>query len=287
MDLCNISYIKALLERHGFRFSKSLGQNFLTAAWVPERIVREAGIDEKTGVVEIGPGIGCLTAALAERAGKVVAVEADSALSPVLDETLAARDNVELVFGDALKLDLGRLAAEMLPGLRPVVCANLPYNITSPLLSAFIDAGCFEEITVMVQREVARRICANAATPDYGAFTVYVNWHTRPELLFDVSPGCFIPQPKVTSSVIKLTRRRENPAQVADEALFFRIVRAAFNQRRKTLVNALASGLGGWTKEEISQAVISCGYDERIRGEVLDINGFAAVTNTLIQSREN
>lgn len=273
------------MERHGFRFSKSLGQNFLTASWVPERIAQEAGIDKNTGVVEVGPGIGCLTAALADVAGKVLAVEADSALKPVLAETMAGRDNVELVFGDALKLNLVRLADERLTGLRPVVCANLPYNITSPLLAAFIDAGCFEEITVMVQREVARRICAENATADYGAFTVFVNWHTQPEILFDVSPGCFMPQPKVTSSVIKLTRRRERPARVTDESLFFRVVRASFNQRRKTLVNALTSGLGGWTKEEISQAIISCGYDERIRGEILDIQGFAAVANALAAER--
>jgi len=279
MDLCDIGQINSLLSRHGFRFSKSMGQNFLVAPWVPERIAEESRLDENTGVLEVGPGIGCLTEKLSERAGKVLSVELDKALKPVLAETLAGHDNVEIVFADLLKLDVPELISEKLGGLRPVVCANLPYNITSPLISAFIDSECFETMTLMVQREVARRICAKPGTADYGAFSVYVNWFTEPEILFDVSPGCFVPQPKVTSSVIKLTTRQEKPAQVEDEKLFFRIVRGAFNQRRKTLANALAAALGEYGKDKTEQAIAACGLDVKIRGEALSTEQFAALTN--------
>ncbi len=280
MELTNYSEVRALLLRHGFRFSKSMGQNFLTAAWVPERIADESGIGSENGVLEVGPGVGCLTEQLSLRAGKVVAVELDSALRPVLAETMAGRDNVEIVFADVLKLDIPALVREKLGALRPAVCANLPYNITSPLLTAFIEARCFESITVMIQREVARRLCAKAGTADYGAFTVYANWHTEPKILFDVPPGCFVPQPKVTSSVIRLTPRKTPPAEVRSEELFFRIVRAAFNQRRKTLVNALCSGVP-LPKEKLESAVRSAGFDVRVRGESLDISGFAALTNEI------
>ena len=190
MNLTDYNEIRALLTRHGFRFSKSLGQNFLTAAWVPERIAEEAGLDENTGVVEVGPGVGCLTAQLAKRAGKVVAIELDKALLPVLKETLRDFYNVKVIPGDATKLDLRALAEEKLPGLRLVVCANLPYNVTTPLLTALIEAGCFETITVMIQREVARRICAGPGSADYGAFGLFVQWHCETELLFDVPPSC-------------------------------------------------------------------------------------------------
>lgn len=281
MNLTDYSEIRALLARHGFRFSKSLGQNFLTAAWVPERIAEAAGLDEQSGVLEVGPGVGCLTEQLSLRAGKVLAVELDKALKPVLAETLAGRENVELLFGDVLKQDLPRLAAEKLPGLRPVVCANLPYNVTTPLLTAFLEAGCFETVTVMIQREVARRICAPAGTPDYGAFGLFVQWHCLTELLFDVPPACFVPQPKVTSSVIRLTRRAEKPFPVKDEQLLFRVIRAAFNQRRKTLVNALAAGIGGLDKETAEDALKECGFDPRIRGEAVDLGGFAAISDCL------
>lgn len=283
MNLTDINQIKELLSRHGFRFSKSMGQNFLTAAWVPERIAAESGIDKNTGVLEVGPGIGCLTAQLAPRAGKVVSVELDTALRPVLAETMSEYDNVEIVFGDVLKQDIRALTEEKLPGMRRIVCANLPYNITTPVLSAFLESGCFDTITVMIQKEVAKRICAPAGSADYGAFTVFANWYTEPEILFDVSPGCFIPQPKVTSSVIIMRRRDDPPAEVGSDELFFRIVRAAFNQRRKTLVNALQSGLGGYSKDELTQAVIKCGFDERVRGEALDIPGFAALSNSLLR----
>ena len=285
MELTNYNEIRALLERHGFRFSKSLGQNFLTAAWVPRRIAEEAGLDEKTGVLEIGPGVGCLTAELSGRAGRVVSIELDRALQPVLAETLGGRENVEIVFGDATKLDLRRLAAEKLPGLRPVVCANLPYNVTSPLLTALIEEACFETITVMIQREVARRICAGPGCADYGAFGLFVQWHCAAELLFDVPPGCFVPQPKVTSSVIRLTRRAAPPAGVRDEALLMRVIRAAFNQRRKTLVNALSAGLG-LDKTAAEAAVTAAGFDPRIRGEAVPLGGFATIADEILSQRE-
>lgn len=276
INLTDYNEIRALLTRHGFRFSKSLGQNFLTAAWVPERIAEEAGLDEQTGAVEVGPGVGCLTAELARRAGKVAAIELDKALLPVLKETLWEYDNVTVIPGDATKLDLRALVEEKLPGLRPVVCANLPYNVTTPLLTALIEAGCFETITVMIQREVARRICASPGSADYGAFGIFVQWHCETELLFDVPPSCFVPQPKVTSSVIRLTKRAAPPVPVRDEKLLFRIIRAAFNQRRKTLVNAMSSGLG-LGKGEVEAALAECGLDPRVRGEALDIAAFAAL----------
>ena len=281
MNLTDYKEIRALLEHHGFRFSKSLGQNFLTAAWVPEDIAYAARLDEKTGVLEIGPGVGCLTRELSRRAGKVVSVELDRSLRPVLAETLTGCENVEVVFGDILKQDLPALLEETMPGLRHVVCANLPYNVTTPVLTALLESGLFETVTVMIQREVARRICAAPNTADYGAFGVFVQWHAETELLFDVPPSCFVPQPKVTSSVIRLTRRDAPPVPVRDEELLFRIVRAAFNQRRKTLVNALASQVPGVTKEDVEKTLGALGYDTRIRGEVLDLGGFAKISDKI------
>ena len=281
MNLTNPSELKLLLSKHGFRFSKSMGQNFLIASWVPERIALEAGIDEGTGVLEVGPGVGCLTHELAQYAGRVLAVELDERLRPVLAETLADCENAEVIFGDVLKQDLPALVKEHFPGLRPVVCANLPYNVTSPLLTAFLEAGCFETVTVMIQREVAKRLCAKPGTADYGAFTVFTQWHAEPEILFDVSPGCFLPAPKVTSSVVKLTVRKTPPVEVKSEKRFFAVVRAAFNQRRKTLLNALSSGLSGFTKEQIAQAISDCGLDEKVRGEALGIAEFARLSDRL------
>ena len=281
MRLTDINDIKKLLSSHGFRFSKSMGQNFLTAAWVPEDIAEAAQLDENTGVLEVGPGIGCLTEQLAVRAGKVVAVELDNALRPVLKQTLAGKNNVEIIFGDVLKQDIKGLVSEKMQGLRPVVCANLPYNVTSPLITAFLEAECFDSVTVMIQREVAKRICAKPATADYGAFTVLVNWYAEPELLFDVPPSCFIPQPKVTSSVIRLKTRSEPPVEVKDKALFFRVVRAAFGMRRKTLTNALSANFNELNKADIENLLAACGFDPKIRGEVLSIGDFAAISDAI------
>ena len=281
MRLTDINDIKSLLVSHGFRFSKSMGQNFLTAAWVPEDIAEAAQLDENTGVLEVGPGIGCLTEQLALRAGKVVAVELDNALRPVLKQTLAGKDNVEIIFGDVLKQDIKGLVSEKMQGLRPVVCANLPYNVTSPLITAFLEAECFDSVTVMIQREVAKRICAKPATADYGAFTVLVNWYAEPEMLFDVPPSCFIPQPKVTSGVIRLKTRSEPPVMVKDKALFFRVVRAAFGMRRKTLTNALSANFNELNKADIENLLTACGFDPKIRGEVLPIGDFAAISDAI------
>ena len=286
MELTNINDIKELLSRHGFRFSKSMGQNFLTAAWVPEDIAEAAGLDEHTGVLEIGPGIGCLTEQLSMRAGKVVSVELDTALKPVLAETLAGRSNVEIVYGDILKLNIPELLDEKMPKQRRVVCANLPYNVTGPVISGLLKCGCFDSVTVMIQREVARRICARPGTGDYGAFTVFVNWYAQPELLFDVSPDCFIPQPKVTSSVIHLDCRKNPPVEVRSEELFMRVVRAAFAQRRKTLLNALSSAFGELSKESIEKCLTNSGFDPKVRGEVLSIGEFAKIADAFYEVLE-
>ena len=286
MNLTDYSEIKALLARHKFRFSKSMGQNFLTAAWVPEDIAASAELDEETGVLEIGPGIGCLTRELAKRAGKVVSVELDRSLQPILAETLTGCENVEVVFGDVLKQDLPALLEETMPGLRRVVCANLPYNVTTPVLTALIRSGCFETITVMIQREVARRICAGPGNADYGAFGIFVQWYMDTEILFDVPPSCFVPQPKVTSSVIRLKKREAHPAEVQDEELMFRLIRAAFNQRRKTLVNAAGSQVPGVSRETVERVLQTLGYDTRIRGEVLDIGGFAKIADEITGIRD-
>ena len=280
-DLTDYRAVTALLERHGFRFSRSLGQNFLTAAWVPERIADEADIIPGDGVLEVGPGVGCLTAALARRAGKVLALELDERLRDVLKETLADFDNVSVVFADAVKADLAALCREHL-GERPWrVCANLPYNVTTPLLTAFLKAGCFESVTVMVQKEVAQRLCARPGTGEYGAFTLLVQWYTEPELLFDVPPHCFVPQPKVTSAVVRLRRRETPPAQVSDRDFFFAVVRAAFNQRRKTLPNAVAAGVKELTRADVEKALADMGLSPTVRGEALSLGQFAALSNAL------
>lgn len=280
INLTDINDIRFLLDSHGFRFSKSLGQNFLIAPWVPEKIAESAGIDKDTAVLEIGPGIGCLTRELAQRAGKVVAIELDKALKDVLRETVSDCGNVEIIFGDALKINLNELAEEKFGALHPAVCANLPYNVTTPLLTEILKAGIFESVTVMIQKEVAQRICAASNTADYGAFTVFCQWYTEPAMLFDVPPSCFIPQPKVTSSVIRMKRRSTPPARVNNEDLMFKIVRAAFNQRRKTFVNAVSSGLG-YDKQIIESSLKICELDTRIRGEALSIAQFAQISDEI------
>ncbi len=277
MDLCNYKEIQAMLQANGFHFSKSKGQNFLTASWVPERIAEESGLDKNTGVVEIGPGVGCLTEQLAMRAGKVVAFEVDELLRPVLGVTMHPYENVEIVFGDVMRRNLREEVAARFEGLRPVLCANLPYNITSPVLTQIYEARCFDTVTVMVQKEVALRLCARAGEKDYSAFSILTQWYAEPELLFDVGAGCFVPQPKVTSAVVRMKMRQKPPVD-CDEALFFRLVRAAFNVRRKTLVNAL-SGVCG--KEDAARAIEACGFSATVRGEALTLEDFAKLANAL------
>ena len=281
LELCNIQEMKSLLGEYDFHFSKAKGQNFLTAAWVPQRIAEEAGVDETAGVLEIGPGIGPLTQQLCLRAKKVVAVEVDTTLKPILKRTLGEFDNLELLFADAMKLDLAALVQDRFAGLRPLACANLPYYITSPVLTALLEARAFESVTVMIQKEVAQRICAKPGSPDYSAFTVFCNYYAEPEILFDVPPSCFLPQPKVTSSVITLKTRRTLPWDIRDEALFFKVVRSSFAMRRKTLVNGLAAGFPGRSKQELTELLVSLGHRPDVRGETLSIEQFAAIANAL------
>ena len=281
IDVCNPAVIRELLAKYGFHFSKSKGQNFLTQRWVPERIVCASGIDKTCGVIEIGPGFGPLTQELCQKAGKVVAIEVDQTLQPVLRETVGEFSNLEILFADALKTDLPAMVADEFSGLRPVACANLPYYITSPVLTKLLESRCFSLITVMVQREVAQRICAAPGSGDYSAFTVLCNYHAQPELLFDVPASCFFPQPKVTSAVVCLKVRTEPPAELLDEHTFFRTVRAAFAQRRKTLLNALSSGFSELGKSELAETLHTCSISPMVRGETLDIPSFAALSNAL------
>ena len=278
-DLTNINDIRALLARHGFKFSKALGQNFLTAAWVPERIADAAGLDTQTGVLEIGPGIGCLTEQLAMRAGKVVSVELDERLLPILNETLSGRDNAEIVYGDVLALDIKKLVDEKMPGMRHTVCANLPYNVTGPVITRLSAMDTFESMTLMVQREAAVRICASPGGREYGAFTVLVQRYCDCERLFDVPPDCFVPRPKVTSSVIKLTRR-ERPENIKNGEMFERVVKGAFSRRRKTLLNSLSSFFPSIPKEELEKTLINCRIDPKRRAETLKIGEFAKIADS-------
>lgn len=280
MDLCDIHTIRRILGKHGFQFSKSLGQNFLTAQWVPEQIAEACGVDKTSGVVEVGPGMGCLTTELAKRAQRVTALELDRALFPVLEETLADFDNIVLVQGDVLKTNFSSLCTEYLSGLKTHVCANLPYYITTPAIATLLDSRVFASITVMVQREVAQRICASAGTAEYSAFSIYVQYYAQAEILFGVPAACFIPRPKVDSAVIRLVPRGQPAVHVQDETLFFALVRAAFNQRRKVLANAAIPAFGGkLNKAQLTELIISCGFDERVRGERLTLEDFANLTN--------
>lgn len=281
IDLCNAQQLKALLARHGFHFSKAKGQNFLIQSWVPRQIAEYAEIDKSCGVLEIGPGVGPLTQQLCLAAGKVVALEVDKTLRPILAETLGEFENLEICWQDALKTDIAALVTEKFQGLKPVACANLPYYITSPVLSALLEAKCFDSVTVMVQKEVAQRIASKAGTGDYSAFTVFCQYYAQPELLFDVPPSCFMPQPKVTSSVIRLKTYEKLPWDIADEGLFFRTVRASFAQRRKTLQNGLSSGFPELGKSGIAEVLTQCGLPLNVRGETLDIPTFGRISNAI------
>lgn len=280
MNLCDRNDIQNLLARHGFRFAKSLGQNFLIEDWVPRDITEACIADKQTGVLEIGPGIGPLTQQLARRAAKVVSVELDRRLYPILAETMADFDNFTLVPGDIMKCDLKALVAEHFDGLRPILCANLPYQITTPVLTACVESGCFDSLTVLIQKEVAQRICAKPGTADYGAFTLLMQYYTEPELLFTVPNTCFLPAPKVTSAVIHCPVRKAPPVEVVSEAALWRTVRAGFALRRKTLVNSLQTG---WNlpKEQLMQILTDCGLRPDIRGERLSLEDYARLANAL------
>ena len=287
IEVCNIGVMKPLLAEHGFHFSKAKGQNFLIAPWVPERIAEDSGVDETAGVLEIGPGIGPLTQQLALRAGKVCAVEVDTRLKPILDLTVGEFSNLEILWDDILKQDIARLVQEKFAGLRPIACANLPYYITSPILTALLEAECFETVTVMVQKEVAQRIAAKPGSADYSAFTIFCQYYAQPEILFDVPAGCFMPQPKVTSAVIALHIRKELPWQIDNKELFFRTVRASFAMRRKTLQNGLASGFPELGKAGAAEVLEACGFAPSVRGETLSIAEFAAIANEIARRKNN
>ena len=285
INVCDIQVMKPLLAEHGFHFSKAKGQNFLTQKWVPEQIAERAGVDETAGVLEIGPGIGPLTQQLCLRAKKVCAVELDKRLAPILKQTVGQFDNLEIIWDDVLNQDIAALVAEKFPGLRPMACANLPYYITSPILTALLEANCFDSVTVMVQKEVAQRIAAEAGTPDYSAFTVFCQYYAQPEILFDVPAHCFMPQPKVTSAVITLRTRGEKPWQIEDEKIFFRTVRAGFAMRRKKLSNGLAAGFSDLGKEGAAAVIACAGLPENVRAETLTIPEFAALSNEIVKYR--
>ena len=286
IDVCDIQVMKPMLAAHGFHFSKAKGQNFLIAPWVPQSIAEQAGVDETAGVLEIGPGIGPLTQQLCLRAGKVCAVEVDERLKPILDVTVGDFSNLEILWGDVLKQDIPALVKEKFGSLRPMACANLPYYITSPILTALLEAECFQSVTVMVQKEVAQRIAAKPGTPDYSAFTVFCQYYAEPELLFDVPAHCFLPQPKVTSAVITLRTRQKLPWEIADEAVFFRAVRASFAMRRKKLSNGLSSGFPELGKAGAEAVIAAAGFDANVRGETLGIPEFARIANEIVRQKE-
>ena len=286
VNVCDIQVMKPLLSQHGFHFSKAKGQNFLIAPWVPQSIAEQAGVDETAGVLEIGPGIGSLTQQLCLRAKKVCAVELDERLEPILDITVGEFDNLEIFWNDVLKLDLPALVEGEFSGLRPMACANLPYYITSPILTALLEADCFESVTVMVQKEVAQRISAAPGSADYSAFTVFCQYYAEPALLFDVPAHCFLPQPKVTSAVIQLKVRKKREWDILDENIFFRTVRASFAMRRKKLSNGLASGFPELGKSGAAEVIEQAGFDANIRGETLGIPEFAKIANEIVKWRE-
>ena len=278
--LTDAGYIRELLERHGFHFSKKLGQNFLINPSVCPRMAEACGIGPEGGVLEIGPGIGVLTRELARQAGQVVSIELDDRLPPVLAETLAGQDNVSFVWGDCMKLDLPAIIAEKFGDMPVAVCANLPYYITSPIVMMLLESRLpVENITVMVQKEAAARLCAKPGTRECGAVSLAVQYYAEPETLFQVSRGSFMPAPNVDSAVIRLTVRKTPPCPVKDEAVLFRLIRAGFNQRRKTLPNTLAAV--GYGKEQVIAAMENSGIPATARAEQLTLPQFAALSDAL------
>lgn len=279
--LTDINYVRTVLSKHGFTFSKALGQNFLVNPSVCPKMASLCGADENTGVIEIGPGAGVLTNELAAVSKKVVAVELDKRLLPVLEETLSEHVNVKIINDDAMKLDFHKLISEEFPDSEVVVCANLPYYITSPILMRLLEERLpVKAVTVMVQKEAAERICAEPGTRASGAISAAVHYYCEPELLFKVSAGSFLPAPKVDSAVIRLNILKEPPVKPADEKMFFRVVRAAFSQRRKTLSNSLSSGLS-LPKQKIADALAFAGISHTARAEEMTLRQFEAIYEAL------
>ena len=279
--LTDISYVKNVLSRHGFTFSKALGQNFLINPGVCPKMAEECGCGDNVGVIEIGPGAGVLTNELARVSYKVVAIELDKRLIPVLEETLSGHNNVRIINGDAMKLDIAKLISEEFNGGEVVICANLPYYITSPIIMRLLEERLpINSLTVMVQKEAADRICAVPGTRESGAISAAVHYYSKPEFLFKVSKGSFLPAPKVDSAVIKLNILKNPPVSVGDEKMFFKVVKAAFSQRRKTLSNSLSSGLS-IPKPEAAKILEQAGIKQTTRAEEMTMEDFAAITETI------
>ncbi|MBR0349125.1 MAG: 16S rRNA (adenine(1518)-N(6)/adenine(1519)-N(6))-dimethyltransferase RsmA [Clostridia bacterium] len=284
-NLSDIGVIKSVLQRHGFTFSKALGQNFIVNPSVCPRIAEEGGAREGVGVLEVGAGIGVLTAELAKRADKVVCVELDTRLLPVLDETLADYDNIKIINGDILKVDLHKILEEEFGDMPVIVCANLPYYITSPVIMRLLESRLnIESVTVMVQKEAAVRLCADVGSRDSGAVTVAVNFYSEAQKLFDVSRGSFMPAPNVDSAVIRLDIRKEVPVEVTDEKFFFAMVRSAFSQRRKTASNGISSGLG-MPKQTVIEAIENAGLPSTVRAESLTMEELGMLCEELYKLR--
>ena len=277
----------AVLQKYHFNFQKKFGQNFLIDTTVLDRIISSAEITKEDCVLEIGPGIGTMTQYLAERAGSVVAVEIDKALLPILEETLQDYDNVTVINDDILKVDINRLVEEKNGG-RPIkVVANLPYYITTPIIMGLFESHVpVDSITVMVQKEVADRMQTGPGSKDYGALSLAVQYYAKPEIVANVPPNCFMPRPKVGSAVLRLTRHQNPPVQAKDEKLMFRIIRASFNQRRKTVANGLKNSQElQFTKEQVEQAITECGLPLNIRGEALTLEQFAALADIFVDMK--
>ncbi len=280
-NLTNISIIKSLFERHGFSFSKTLGQNFLVNPSVCPKIAELGNAQKGFGIIEIGTGVGVLTHELALRADKVDAIEIDSRLIPILNETLAEHKNIKIINDDVMNVDLRKLIEDDFAGLDCAVCANLPYYITSPIIMMLLESRLpIRSVTVMVQKEAAVRLCAELGTRDVGAVSVCVRYFSEPEILFNVSRGSFMPPPNVDSCVIRLNIREKTPDGVTDEKRFFRVVRGAFSQRRKTLANSLSSALG-IDKQEITRVIESVDLPSNIRPEQLKMEDFIAVAEKI------
>lgn len=280
-NLSDINVIKSVLSRHGFTFSKALGQNFIINPGVCPRIAEEGGAKEGVGVLEVGAGIGVLTAELAKRADKVVCIELDTRLLPVLDETLGEFDNIKIINGDILKVDLHKILEEEFGDMPVVVCANLPYYITSPVIMRLLESRLkIESVTVMVQKEAAARLCADVGSRDSGAVTVAVNYYAEAKKLFDVSRGSFMPSPNVDSSVIRLDILPEPPIKVGDEKFFFSMVKAAFSQRRKTASNGISAGTG-IAKPTVIQAIEAAGLPATVRAEALTMEQLGTLCEKL------
>lgn len=280
-NLSNISVIRDVLSRHGFSFSKGLGQNFLINPTVCPRMAEMGNAQPGWGMIEIGAGVGVLTAELAQRADKVVCIEIDSRLLPILDETLAEYDDIKIVNQDVLKVDLHKLIAEEFPNMPVAVCANLPYYITSPIIMNLLESRLpISSLTVMVQKEAAQRICAMPGSREVGAVSIAVRYYCEPKVLFQVSRGSFMPAPDVDSTVIRLDIRKQPAVDVKREEDFFRVVKAAFSQRRKTLSNTLSSGLS-MNKTQIAELLERAGVASNLRAEQLSMQQFADIANAL------